>query len=212
MKLTLLGVGLTAIAFLALGCAPTTESEAQTESPAQATAQAPTDLVATAVGAPADVKKAPDFTAMGSDGEEHTLASLHNGETLVLYFIKDGCPINEPAVPYFEQIASNYAENEDKVRFVGVINDDAAAFAKWNEKHDVPFLVLMDPDKKIIDAYEVASSPWVKVIDPQGNITIVQEGYGKGSLVELNEAMAAAAGVSAGDIDTTGAPDRNRFG
>lgn len=155
-------------------------------------------------------KAAPAFSAVGSDGKTHTLASLSKGSTLVLYFIGHDCPVNAEAIKHYNAIASAY-KNNPKVRFVGVINGDAKVFSAWNAKQKVPYLVLMDPDLKIIRSYKAVASPWVVRI-ANGKISHVQEGFSKGRLSELSGLMAKDGGVSAAKLTFTGAPAQERFG
>ena len=80
-------------------------------------------------------KKAPDFSATGTDGKTHTLESLTGDKALVLYFISWSCPINENAVTYYNEIAKAY---KGKVNFVGVIDAHETVFKQWNKEHKVP--------------------------------------------------------------------------
>ncbi len=158
---------------------------------------------------PAKPKLAPAFTAKGSDGGTHSLKSLTNGKTLVLYFISSTCPVNAEAVKFYKQIGVAY---KGKVNFVGVINEDEEGYKVWKKEFGNRFSVVYDKDLNIIRSYEAVASPWVIVVSPKGEITTVHAGYSAARLNELNVLMASAGGVPAAKIDTTGAPDEEQFG
>jgi peroxiredoxin len=155
------------------------------------------------------VRKAPAFTAKGSDGGTHSLKSLTNGKTLVLYFISSTCPVNEEAMAYFKQIGTAYT---GKLNFVGVIDEEEPGYKEWKKKFGNKFSVLYDDELKIIRSYQAMASPWVVVVNPAGEIVRVDQGYSAASLGELNAFMAKTAGVPAAKIDLTDAPSDMSYG
>jgi peroxiredoxin len=154
-------------------------------------------------------KLAPAFSAKGSDGGTHTLKSLTNGKTLVLYFISSTCPVNAEAFKYYQQIGEAY---RGKVNFFGVINEDEAGYKVWKKQFGNKFSVVYDKKLAIIRSYEAVASPSIVVVNPRGEIVAAHMGYSVGQLRELNSLMAAAAGRPAVAIDTAGAPDEEAFG
>lgn len=152
---------------------------------------------------------APAFSAKGSDGRTHTLKSLTDGKTLVLYFIGSTCPVNAEAVKYYRRVGEAY---KGKVNFMGVIDADEAGYKEWKKRFGNKFSVVYDDDLEIIRSYEAVASPWVIVVNPKGEITTTHMGYSVARLNELNNLMASAAGVTAAKIDTAGAPDEETFG
>jgi peroxiredoxin len=166
----------------------------------------------TAQTGPTDVgKPAPDFSAIGSDNKTYTLKSLTQNEVLVLYFIKNGCPVNNQAMPHFKNLGEHYKDS-DKVNFIGVFNGDARAFEAWNRQFEVPFTVLLDSSREIINAFGATRSPWVVKIGSDGNIAKVMPGYSQTSLESLHAMMTRDAGKDLAKIDFSGAPDQTRFG
>jgi peroxiredoxin Q/BCP len=104
--------------------------------------------------------KAPAFSAMAvggkfGDGAKVSLADF-KGQTVVLYFYpKDdtpGCTVQacdlRDAWPYFD----------GKAVVFGVSPDSAKSHAKFISKHSLPFPLLADDEKKIVEAYGV----WVE--------------------------------------------------
>jgi peroxiredoxin len=126
----------------------------------------------------------------------------------ILYFIKIGCPVNDPLVGFYNQIARSYKG----VQFLGVIDGNAKAFENWNKKHKVTFPVVLDPDKKVIKAFGAQASPWVVVVNQNGTIGRIDPGSSQARLNALNQFAARTAKVQVAKIDFSRAPARDSFG
>ena len=96
--------------------------------------------------------KAPDFLLEGSDGKQHTLKQ-YVGRTVVVYFYpKDNTPGCTREACGFRD---NYKELADNgVVILGVSKDSIAAHCKFITNHTLPFVLLSDPDFKMMRAYE----------------------------------------------------------
>lgn len=96
---------------------------------------------------------APDFTAKDQNG---TLRSLKDyaGKKLILYFYpKDQTPGCTTEACNFRD---NYQMLEKKgFAVVGVSVDGESSHQKFIQKHDLPFTLLADEDKKIVQDYGV---------------------------------------------------------
>ena len=97
--------------------------------------------------------KAPAFSAPDQNGERHSLADFA-GKKIVLYFYP------EDDTPTCTIEACNLRDNFPKLKkkgfaVLGVSPDDSTKHKKFQAKHKLPFTLLADPDKKIIDAYGV---------------------------------------------------------
>ena len=97
--------------------------------------------------------KAPEFTLPDQNGEMHSL-SEYKGKKVILYFYpKDntaGCT----------KQACNFAElmpqfREKGVVILGVSKDSVASHKKFEEKYGLPFTLLSDTEKRVIEAYGV---------------------------------------------------------
>jgi len=148
-------------------------------------------------------KAAPDFKATGSDGKQHTLASLTAKGPVFLYFIKATCPVNAEAVKYFNRVAEGY---KGKVAFVGIIDGEKGEYETWQGKFKAPYPVLLDPDMKIIKSYDAMRSPWGVLVGKDKKIAKVWDGYSISQKNEISASIAGAGKVAAVKIDTTGAP------
>ena len=97
--------------------------------------------------------KAPNFSGVDQDGNQHTLAD-YKGKRLVVFFYPkastpgctaEACDLRDN-FKKFE--AQNYA-------LLGVSADSAKAQAKFIEKYDLPFPLLADENKSVINAFGV---------------------------------------------------------
>ena len=96
---------------------------------------------------------APDFALLDSEGREHKLSDYF-GKKIVLYFYpKDNTPGCTRQACAF---AGLFREFERKgAAVIGISKDSAASHAKFAEKHNLPFILLSDPDLEAIKAYGV---------------------------------------------------------
>jgi peroxiredoxin Q/BCP len=96
---------------------------------------------------------APDFSAATSGGGKVSLADF-KGKNLILYFYpKDDTPGCTKEACAFRD---GFAEFQKRGAVVlGVSPDSAASHDKFVEKFKLPFLLLADEDKKIVNAYGV---------------------------------------------------------
>ena len=97
--------------------------------------------------------KAPAFTLPDQNGEKRSLAD-YQGQKVILYFYpKDmtaGCTKQACA---FGELYPQFREKGAVV--LGVSKDSVASHKKFEEKYGLPFTLLSDPDKEVIQAYDV---------------------------------------------------------
>lgn len=96
---------------------------------------------------------APDFSAPAQDGTVVSLAYLR-GRNVVLYFYpKDDTPgCTKEACSFRDEFAG--FENQNAV-VLGVSVDPLEKHSKFASKYKLPFNLLADSDKKIVEAYGV---------------------------------------------------------
>ena len=124
--------------------------------------------------------KAPEFTLSDKDGNTISLSDFM-GKKVVLYFYpKDNTPgCTRQACAFAAAYEGFKAKN---VVVIGVSKDSVASHLKFAQKHDLPFILLSDPELHAIQAYGVwqekklygkVSMGVVRttfIIDEQGNI------------------------------------------
>lgn len=97
--------------------------------------------------------KAPDFTAKNQKGEKVKLSDL-KGQRVVLYFYpKDDTPGCTKEACSFRDADDVFAKKGIKV--LGVSTDDERSHQKFIDKFSLPFDLLADTDKKIVEKYGV---------------------------------------------------------
>jgi len=97
--------------------------------------------------------KAPEFTGLDQDGKTVTLHQFE-GKKVVLYFYpKDDTPgCTAEACDFRDNYQGLIAKG---IVVLGVSVDDEKSHLKFSTKHSLPFTLLADTDKKIVEAYGV---------------------------------------------------------
>ena len=95
--------------------------------------------------------KAPDFQLSNQDDETVSLGDFA-GEWLVLYFYpKDDTPgCTKEACDFTDGLPNFSALNAN---VIGVSVDDTASHRKFIAKYNLPFRLVSDVDKKVLEAY-----------------------------------------------------------
>ena len=96
--------------------------------------------------------KAPDFTAIDQDGAKIKLSSFKDKKNVVLYFYpKDMTPgCTTQACNFRDQ----YKKFKDTV-ILGVSIDSSERHQKFIAKYDLPFTLIADIDKKVVQKYGI---------------------------------------------------------
>lgn len=96
---------------------------------------------------------APSFSLSDKDGRLHHLSDFV-GKKVVLYFYpKDNTPGCTRQACAFAGLFHEFERKGAAV--IGISKDSAASHAKFAEKHNLPFILLSDPDLEAIKAYGV---------------------------------------------------------
>jgi len=96
-------------------------------------------------------KKAPAFTLKDAEGRKHALRD-YAGKDVVLYFYpRDDTPGCTKEACGFRDLWKDL--KKQGVMVLGVSPDGEASHAKFAEKYELPFPLLCDPDKKVMEKY-----------------------------------------------------------
>ena len=96
---------------------------------------------------------APDFILLDQDGKKHKLSD-YRGQWVLVYFYpkddtpgctKEACSIRD-MMPDFKKL---------KLKVFGVSIQGVVSHKKFAEKYDLPFTLLADEDKKVVEKYGV---------------------------------------------------------
>ena len=96
--------------------------------------------------------KAPDFTALDQDGKKVKLSSFRDKKNIVLYFYpKDMTPGCTTQACGFRDQQKSFKSTV----ILGVSIDSQERHQKFIEKYDLPFTLLADVDKNVVQKYGV---------------------------------------------------------
>ena len=96
---------------------------------------------------------APDFTLPDQLGENHSLSD-YRGKKVILYFYpKDNTPgCSKQACGY----SANVPQFTEKGAVIlGISKDSVASHKKFADKYGLAFTILSDPERQVIEAYDV---------------------------------------------------------
>jgi peroxiredoxin Q/BCP len=99
----------------------------------------------------AEGRRAPDFTLNDQDGTPVSLAD-HRGRHVVVYFYpRDETPGCTQEACGFRDLWGEI-EAEGAV-VLGISPDTSASHRKFVDRHELPFTLLADPNRKVMEAY-----------------------------------------------------------
>ena len=97
--------------------------------------------------------KAPNFELPDQNGTIHTLEE-YRGKKVILYFYpKDNTPGCTKQACGFSEWYPQFMEKGAVV--LGVSRDTVASHKKFEERYGLVFTLLSDPERKVIEAYDV---------------------------------------------------------
>lgn len=97
--------------------------------------------------------KAPDFTLADQNGDMHSLSN-YRGQKVILYFYpKDSTPGCTKQACSFGELMPQFKEKGAVI--IGISKDSVASHKKFEEKYGLPFTLLSDTEKEVIQAYDV---------------------------------------------------------
>lgn len=97
--------------------------------------------------------KAPDFTLLNQDGESVSL-SQYLGKKVILYFYpKDNTPGCSQQACGFAKLYPEFQQKDAII--LGISKDSVKSHKKFQEKYQLPFPILSDPELEVIQAYDV---------------------------------------------------------
>ena len=100
--------------------------------------------------------KAPNFTANNQDGKTVSLSDFIGKDVILYFYPKDDTPGCTSEACNFRD---NYQQLQNQgFEVIGVSTDDEKSHTKFIGKHQLPFTLIADTDKNIVEQYGV----WVE--------------------------------------------------
>ena len=116
--------------------------------------------------------KAPDFSLQDQNGTNHKLSDYSGKQVLLYFYPKDDTP---GCTTEACEIRDNFdAFKKLNIIVLGVSADSVESHEKFAGKYDLPFTLLSDKDKTVINAYGVIKRTSF-LIDKKGKIEKIYE-------------------------------------
>ena len=140
-------------------------------------------------------KTAPSISLSTVEGEKVSLAdALAKGPVLAAFF-KVSCPTCQFTAPFLERLHETYGG--DNFTLWGISQDDSDDTREFCQEFDVDFPILLEnPGYALSNQYGISMVPSIFVINPDGKIQSVSEGFSKADLEEIAALAARAKNVS----------------
>ena len=97
--------------------------------------------------------KAPDLELPDQNGKLRTLSEFRGQKVILYFYPKDMTPGCTKQACSFGELYPQFQEKGAIV--IGVSRDSVASHKKFEEKYGLPFILLSDPERKAIEAYDV---------------------------------------------------------
>ena len=123
-------------------------------------------------------RPAPDFALKSSSGENLRL-SEYRGDVVMINFWATWCGPCRQEMPLLDELYSRYQRVGFNLLGVNIDDDSSRAMAMINEL-GVSFPVLFDARKEVSKMYNVDAMPVTVIVDREGNVRHVHQGYKPG--------------------------------
>jgi peroxiredoxin len=120
---------------------------------------------------------APGFRLANLEGAEVTLSDLIARGPVLLAFVKVTCPVCQMTMPFLERL-----HREGTLAVYGISQNDAGDTREFNQEFGVSFPTLLDSGDEgypASNAYGISSVPTMFVVEPDGTLARVIEGWNK---------------------------------
>lgn len=128
---------------------------------------------------------APEFELSDQDGKTHRLSDYRGKWTLLYFYPKDFTPGCTTQARMFRDQYTQFREAD--IAVLGISTDTSETHKRFQQMHELPFVLLADPEKKVVAQYGVLAPKEFKgrsfmgtkrtsfLVDPDGNIAKIYE-------------------------------------
>ena len=101
-------------------------------------------------------KAAPAFTLKDANGNKVSLKDFRGKNVIVYFYPKDDTPGCTKEACGFRDLSNEIrdADSNAETVVIGISPDDEDSHKKFKSKYKLPFILLSDPDKKVMTKYE----------------------------------------------------------
>ena len=107
-----------------------------------------------------------EFEAQTLDGDTVRLSEFR-GRVVVVDFWATWCPPCRKQLPLLAELEK---QGEDIVVLAVCVDKRRDKIEKFAERVELPERVLLDPEGKLAQQFEVEAMPWTVLVDPQGRV------------------------------------------
>jgi peroxiredoxin len=131
---------------------------------------------------PAKAQRAIDFTLKDLDGNLIKLSDHYHENVILIDFWATWCLPCTKELPHFQKFYDRYKENGLKVLSISVDGPETVALVKtFMKRYKYSFPVLLDTESKVVALYNPrVILPYTILVDREGNINYVHQGYSPG--------------------------------
>ena len=132
---------------------------------------------------PATGTLAPGFRLATLEGGEATLGALTAQARVLLVFFKISCPVCQLAMPFLERLHASGG-----LAIYGISQNDPESTREFAGYFEVTFPILLDSEElgyPASNAYGISSVPTMFLVEPDGAISRVVEGWNRIDMEEL---------------------------
>ena len=97
--------------------------------------------------------RAPEFSLPDHNGKMHSLADYRGRKVILYFYPADMSPGCTSQACGFRDLYPQIREKGAVV--LGINADSVASYRKFMEEHGLPFTLLSDPDRTVLQAYDV---------------------------------------------------------
>lgn len=97
--------------------------------------------------------KAPEFTLHDKDGNQVSLTDFAGQKVVVYFYPRDNTPGCTRQACAFASAYNVFKQHN--IAVIGISKDSITSHQKFAAKHDLPFILLSDPELTAIQAYDV---------------------------------------------------------
>ena len=131
---------------------------------------------------PARAQRAIDFTLKDLDGNPMKLSDYYNKNVILIDFWATWCVPCIKELPHFQKFYDRYKEKGLKIFSISVDGPETVALVKtFVKRYKYSFPVLLDTESKVVALYNPrVILPYTILLDREGNINYVHQGYSPG--------------------------------
>jgi peroxiredoxin len=137
----------------------------------------------------------PDLPFQDAEGQEHELRRALESGPLLLGIYKSSCASSKQMFPFLERLHQRHAG--DGLTVLGVSQDSANITRSFARRYGVTFpLIVEGEDYPISQAFDIAATPTVYLINSEGTVSYTTMGFLKPGLDAMGDAAADSVGAA----------------